>query len=424
MVLYLWRYIVPDALHYTENQPYFQCEKVIDDACAVVWVERFFEPGEIALQLRATPELLEFFWSNDVMITRTDTDRAMFAERVVMTTSAENGDYINITGNSAEGLAKRRIINQRGSITNDNAAHAIRYYMQENIGSYWYFHTDANHQHGSSNPYCRVYVNLLQQGTDDARITELISAEPFGKNLSDFIVEICKGNDFGFKVVFDGDKLLYSSYKGDDRTLNQNERNAVVFSEDFYNLGDSTYEFSDETKYTYVVAGGSGTGSTREYGESIRNFRSPQGVGLNLRQKFINSSGTSGNMLRIAAQNETLASRETVNFTAEAIDTGQFKYRTDYHLGDRVSVVNRYGISGTATVTEVVETEDENGLYIIPTLGMFDVQEYISPEKPDKPVYGINTIVGIPSLVVPPGKPWTQDPNKLGVCVIGGTPIV
>lgn len=384
MVLYLWRYVVPDPLNYTENPPFFRCEKVIDDACSVIWCERYQEPGEIALVLRATPELLRFFWQAEIMITRDDTDRAMFVEDVVLTTSADNGDYIRITGVSAEGLTKRRVIGQRGAVTDMDATAAIRYYMQENIGAYWYFYTDDEHQHGRNNPYCRMYVNLLVKGEDDERITEKISAEPFGENLLDFIVDICKGNEFGYQITFDGEKLVYRSYRGDDRTLNQDERNAVVFAEEFLNLGNSEYEYSRDAYYSHVIAGGSGTGSTREYGESFTGFRTARGCGLNLRQKFINASGTSGNMLRIAAQNEVLSARETVNFTAEAQETGQFAYREDYFLGDRVSVVNRYGISGTATVTEVVETEDENGRYCIPTLSQFDALEYITPERPPK----------------------------------------
>lgn len=402
MVLYLWRYIVPDALHYTENEPYFQCEKVIDDACSVIWCERYQEPGEISLKLRATPELLAFFWENEILISRTDTDRAMLVERVTMTTSAQEGDYIQITGKSAEGLTARRVIGQRGAITDENAANAVHYYMQENLSSYWYYHTDGSHQHGASNPYCRMYVNLLDHGEDDERITETVSAEPFGKNLGSFITEICKGLDFGFKVVFNGSKLTFSSYKGNDRTLNQSDRNAVVFSEDFYNLGDSEYNFSRESYCSYVLTGGSGTGSTREYGESFKNFRSASGVGINMRQKFINASGVSGNMLRIAAQNEVLSTRETISFSAEALTSTAFEYRKDYFLGDRVSVVNRYGINGTATVTEVVESEDENGYNLIPTLGMFSVQDYISPVRPEKPE-------------PPPPPPPVIDPTKIAI---------
>ena len=46
-----------------------------------------------------------------------------------------------------------------------------------------------------------------------------------------------------------------------------------------------------------------------------------------------------------------------------------------YDLGDRVSVVNRYGIIGSATVTEITETEDASGYRTIPTLGKWSVEK-------------------------------------------------
>lgn len=401
MLLYFWRYVVPNSIDYTENPPYFECIRTIDTEISVLWVERYQKPGECEIVIPANKELLSMFWQNEIMITRNDTDRVMFVEDVFLTVSAESGDQIRITGTSGEGLTRRRIIEQRGAITNFPATNAVHYYIQENLGSYWYYHTDEDHQHGRHNPYCRKYVNVFVYGGNDERITDVISAEPFGKNLCDFITEICAGSDFGFQVVFDDTNLVlkYGCYRGEDRSLNQNDRNAVVFSDDFRNLGNNEYHYSRKTYYSHVVAGGSGTGDTREYGESFKAFRFPSGCGLNLREKFVNASGTSGNMLRMTAQNEVLAARETVDFTAEATATGQYKYRSDYQLGDKVSVVNRYGISGTAVVVEVVETEDANGVYTIPTLGMFDVQEYYTPIQPEKPDEPIEIMVGSGTLI-------------------------
>ena len=385
MLLWVFSYNIPDAYRYTEVEPYLTCDMVIDDAASVLWCERYTEPGEFVAKIRATPELLSYFWNHKTLIARQDTDRVMVTDRILMTTSAEEGDYITISGKSAEGLAGRRIISQKGSISSMNAAAALRYYMQENIASWWYYHEDTDHQHGRHNPYSRRYINLLRHGEDDERITRDISAEPFGKNLGAFITDICKGSDFGFKVTFDGQAMTYSFYMGDDRSLNQSELPAVVFSEDFQNLGDTEYEWSSETYASHAIAGGSGTGQERIERDFFRSFRYPDGAGMNLREIFVDASSTSDEMVGTAAQEACFAAQETVNFTGEILPTGQFEYRRDYFLGDRVSVVNRYGISGTAAVTEVVETEDESGYKVIPTLGTFDVNEYIDPEKPVKP---------------------------------------
>lgn len=399
MLLWVFSYNIPDAYRYTEVEPYLTCDMVIDGASSVLWCERYTEPGEFVAKIRATPELLSYFWTHKTLIARQDTDRVMVTDRILMTTSAEDGDYITISGKSAEGLAGRRIISQKGSISGMNAAVALRYYMQENIASWWYYHEDTDHQHGRHNPYSRRYINLLQHGEDDERITRDISAEPFGKNLGAFIADICKGSDFGFKVVFDGQVMVYYFYMGDDRSLNQSELPAVVFSEDFQNLGDTEYEWSSETYASHAIAGGSGTGQERIERDFFRSFRYPDGAGMNLREIFVDASSTSDEMVGTAAQEACFAAQETVNFTGEILPTGQFEYRRDYFLGDRVSVVNRYGISGVATVTEVVETEDESGYKVIPTLGTFDVSKYIDPEKPVKPDPLPEIMVGSGTLV-------------------------
>lgn len=60
--------------------------------------------------------------------------------------------------------------------------------------------------------------------------------------------------------------------------------------------------------------------------------------------------------------------REQISFSGKALPGGQFQYRRDYSLGDKVTVQNEFGISGTAVVSEATEVMDENGYQVIPTL--------------------------------------------------------
>lgn len=383
MILYFWRYIIPDALHYNENPPYYQCEKVIDNATSVIWCERYQEPGEVSVMLRASSEMLSFLWELGMIITRTDSDRAMRVDKVEMVTTSDGKDYIRLSGKSAEGFLSDRIIMQRGSMYM-KPDEAILYYTKENLGAYWYYHEDADHPHGSSLDRLR-YFNLYAEGNSSAGDTSYSMMDPFGYNLGSFATEMCKSGEFGFKAVFDGEKLVYSCYKGEDRTLNQSERDAVVFADDFRNIGASEFSRSRSGYCSHVVVGGSGTGSERVFSDAYKNYRSPIGIGGNLREKFIDQPSVSPDSLRGIASDAVLSAAETCDLAAEAESGGSYKYREHYFLGDRVSVVNRYGISGTATVAEVVETEDENGVFCIPKLTGFDTSEYIVPERPVKP---------------------------------------
>ena len=383
MILYFWRYIIPDALHYNENTPYYQCEKVIDNATSVIWCERYQEPGEVSVMLRASSEMLSFLWELGMIITRTDSDRAMRVDKVEMVTTSDGKDYIRLSGKSAEGFLSDRIIMQRGSMYM-KPDEAILYYAKENLGAYWYYHEDADHPHGSSLDRLR-YFNLYVEGNSSAGDTSYSMMDPFGYNLGSFATEMCKSGEFGFRAVFDGEKLVYSCYRGDDRTLNQSERDAVVFADDFRNIGASEFSRSRSGYCSHVVVGGSGTGSERVFSDAYKNYRSPIGIGGNMREKFIDQPSVSPDSLRGIASDAVLSAAETCDFAAEAESGGSYKYREHYFLGDRVSCVNRYGISGTATVAEVVETEDENGVFCIPKLTGFDTSEYIVPERPVKP---------------------------------------
>lgn len=374
MNLFVWRYDVKDALHYTENEPEYVCEKVIDDWIYLIWCERAQKAGEFKLILNATPELLNYFVNNELLISRNDSDRAMIPEIIRLKTSRKNGDRLEISGKSAEGFLQRRIIDQKGSPT-DSIVNLVNYYMQENISSYWYYNSDSDHQHGASNPYCKRYVNIIEHGADDERIDINATVEPFGVNLGSFVEQCCKAGNFCFKTIFDNGKLYYSCYKGYDRTINQLDRNPVIFSKDYDNLGDTEFEFSKLTKYTHVIAGGGGKGQSRESADRFTGFRWISGVGLNMREAFVNASGNSDGVLGGIAFNALIASSETINFTGEALSGGQFKYRKDYFLGDTVTVKNPYGITGSAIVSEVVETVDATGIKTIPTFTEWRVDD-------------------------------------------------
>ena len=398
MLLFFWRYIIPDVRfnHYTEKPPYYQCEKVIDNATSVIWCERYQEPGEISLLLPATQELMKFFWEPGLIVTRTDSDRAMRVENVTITTASDGADQIRITGRSAESFPAERVIMQRGRLY-QKPVDAVNYLIRENIGAYWYEHTDKDHQHDSLDVI--RYFNLFAEGESDIEGAREVADDAFGENLGSVITEYCRGHDFGFKVVFDGEKLLYSCYRGSDRTLNQSDRNAVVFADDFRNLGASEYTRNRNEYYSHVIVGGAGAGLERVWSDIYKDYRAYRGIGGNMREKFINAPGVESDTLSGVAFNAVTASRETYSMTAEAESGGQYRYREHYFLGDRVSVVNRYGLEGTATVSEVVETEDENGSYCIPTLTAFDTSEYFAPVRPEKPDEPIEIMVGSGTLV-------------------------
>lgn len=373
MQLMLWKYVIPDPMAYFTIEPHFTADKVIDTASSVIWCERFQEPGEFQIVMKATPELLDYFAGNDLLITRADTNAAMIPEKIVLTTSAENGNKLTISGKSAEGIASLRIIPQTTTVTETSftsAADALDYYLKENLDCWWYYHTDEQHPYYD---YGRVRcVNVLHPGSNSAPGRSL-TAQPFGQNLGDFITDACKDTGMGFRIRFDKKaKLLYHEfYAGTDRS------STVIFSPKFQNIGSTEFIIDKSTYYNFVYAAGEGEGKDRTVRYSFPAQRYGE-IGLRMREKYLDARNISsnsdvvngtmdyGSLLGYAAQMERLASQKVTQFSGEIIPGGQFRYRKDYFLGDKVSVRNDFGINGTATVTAVTEYEDENGFKVIP----------------------------------------------------------
>lgn len=367
MILTIWKCI--------KTYPYFVPDKVIDSASAVIWCERFQEPGEFQFRIKATQELLHYFTDNELIITRAGTDYAMIPERIELTVSRENGNYLTVSGRSAESLAYRRIIMQDCTIQYPQNGAAMLYWLfQENISNHWYNYTDSDHPENQK----YRHMPFFQVGT----VTDLpdpenfdINAQPFCENLGEFTETICKACDDGYRVRFDKTekKMFYEFYRGEDRSK------TVIFSKDFQNLGDTVYSFDRRTYFNSVLVAGEGSGQDRVR-HSARNEEI--GSGLTLREKYVDAHSVSSNtknengeeiteviyniLIKKMALTELYASKETISFDGEIVPGGQFKYRKDYFLGDKVTVQNELGIKGTATVTAVTESEDENGYIVVP----------------------------------------------------------
>ncbi len=118
MILYVWEF---------DGEKYKKAA-IIDDATSVIWVQRFQAAGEFEIYIRATKELFTLFTQEELLITRHDMPEcAMIPEKTELTTDAENGDYLIISGRSAESILGRRVI--RGYTTYSGTAEGCIHYL-------------------------------------------------------------------------------------------------------------------------------------------------------------------------------------------------------------------------------------------------------------------------------------------------------
>lgn len=127
-----------------------------------------------------------------------------------------------------------------------------------------------------------------------------------------------------------------------------------------YNVGDIVLDPADE-KYYKRISGivqpemhpsSSATGWAHVEPELEREIPSHR------YNKYLAQRGLES-LMEINADNET--------YSGEAEPRGTFEYGRDFFIGDIVTIVNDFGMPINARVTEVIRSEDQNGVTVVPT---------------------------------------------------------
>ena len=71
-------------------------------------------------------------------------------------------------------------------------------------------------------------------------------------------------------------------------------------------------------------------------------------------------------LLQEKGREELAALSYTEGFSGEVLSNVAFKFGVDFQLGDIVTVINKYGISRNVRVISAIESEDENGVKLLP----------------------------------------------------------
>ena len=342
---------------------------VIDNATSVIWVKRFNDIGQFEVYIKASPELLELL-EGDIFITRDDSNVGMYVEKIQLTTDAENGDYLTISGRSAEVILAWKMIQRRVySSASTTAEYIIRSLINEIlITSPVIIKFDAI-----------PWLTLGPNNEWDDKVTRQFT----GKSLYEIVRDLCVTYNYGFEFAWNGAGFTINLYKGTDRSYDQTENTFVVFSPEFENLGHTEYIKDTSTYYNAALVGGEGEGNERVYVLAY-----PEGVeGFYRRTIFIDArnSSSDGGDISLNAYRKMLLNqgvealelcRVTEEFNGEILNYNNYTYGVDYGLGDKVSIINEYGIKGNAVITEITEVEDDTGYRLVPTLSDWTVLNY------------------------------------------------
>jgi len=336
----------------------FEPVAVIDTFKSLIWTKRYYTCGDFELYVPADDSLLPYI-QPDYFLIRDDDESVMVIEKLAIQTDVENGDFFIISGRSLESILTRRVLTSQISLNNISPILGIQELVRRcTTGTY------------------RAIPNLSVDTS--LSVSETFTAQFTGNALLDAISTICMRFGIGMKMTLSGSNMTLSFYQGQEVD--------VIFSQEFDNLINSNYVF-DYTNYAnFAHVAGEGEGlSRRGIGITLQGFYSS---GLQHREIYVDARDLSSNNGEIADAEyvsmlqergkEKLADEHSVteSFEAEIEPQTSFVYKTDYNLGDIVTVTNEYGVTAKPRIIEIIESWSDTGYTAIPT---FDALEVASP---------------------------------------------
>lgn len=357
---------------------------MIDTFTSAIWTVRYDEAGDFEIY---TPVRLDYLQAMQIgnYLWNRDSDRLMIIETVEIETDAEQGPQLIITGRSLESILDRRVITNSATLTGSLPVVIEEILSNEIIRS-----------------GVRQIPGFIYTRTKDPRITSLnVEFTARGENVYDTICSLCQTYKLGFKVTPHGKGgFNFELYMGTDRSYNQNENPYVVFSPSFENLLNSNYIKSFKSYKNAIYAVG-----TYQKEVIVKNkYKNDEGdwvveeqttyeeaevttwgysesntpSGLTRREMFIDNGGVNDgeqggsadtwNTINYQKAITELSEHQTTTaFEGELEATRQYVYGEDFTIGDIVQIQNEYGIEGTVYISEIVFSQDANGITITPT---------------------------------------------------------
>lgn len=333
----------------------YQIIGVIDFANSIIWTNRYYEAGDFEIYSQATDKAINLLKIGFYLI-REDSDMVGIIENISISTDAENGDWLTVTGRGAKSILARRIVWEQTNL-NGTAANGIITLLNNNI---------------ISSDESRKINNFTVTNPSSEIFTEDLKKQITGDNLYEAILSICQEFYYGFKVTLNNGIFNFSLYKGTDRSVNQNVNPHVVFSPEYDNFLASNYTSETSEYKNVVLVAGEGEGISR------KTQTLGTATGLERFEMYVDSRNTSSNdgeiteseyaNLLIAEGQQSLSENVKKETFSGTINSGRtYVYNEDYFLGDIVTVKNEFNIQKDVRIIEVIESLDENGISITPS---------------------------------------------------------
>lgn len=180
--------------------------------------------------------------------------------------------------------------------------------------------------------------------------------------MGDVLVNISKmyasgGYPIGWNIYTNFNQFVLDTYRATNRSINQATLPPVVFSEEFGNIKNATYNINN--KEWRNVAYMNWNNGTADQSTAVGNTKPYPTVGFNRKEVLIDSSKKTSNEVIAEGRSELNKRLMVESFTAEIINNTNTMstYGLDWFLGDIVTIQSqKMMIEVDAQVTEITET--------------------------------------------------------------------
>jgi len=212
-------------------------------------------------------------------------------------------------------------------------------------------------------------ISLVTNEADGGRGTS-IAVKARYETLVDKLEECARAGGIGWELVGTATGLEFRIVPGVDRSTAQAVNPPIIFSPDFGNIRTLGYQWTMLNRATLAYVAGQGEGAARQIVTVYDGTYVPAGTAR--REAFVDARDLD-TTAKLADRGRAKLSEQgpKTRLEAQILTGGPFRYRTDWDLGDIVTVRNLdWGVLQHLRITEVTVTlEPETGEQIEAAFG-------------------------------------------------------
>lgn len=328
---------------------------VIDVYRSLIWTRKYKEAGTVELHAALNSKNLKLLQRGHI-VTMTGTVESAVIEGMA---ADDYSNEITATGHMLSSGLSRRGIKTVVNVSNETYEDVMRKLVDISAIN-------------SSNPLPGLALG------ERKGLGGTVTLQVSYKDLYTYLIKLSACSNLGFRIRADykEKKFYFEVYEGKDHSKNQTGNKRVIFSEVYRNINKTTFTTNEQNYKTHAVVFGDGEGTARTVMEATIDEAA---TGWERREIMVDARDIKRDGLTEAQYKSALIQRGTEKLAeygivecleAVTLPNMNFTYKTDYDLGDIVTVDKKaWGIKMDKRITEIQEVYENGGLSIVPTFG-------------------------------------------------------